>query len=206
MAMSDEAESVEPSEAPIRTLEAAEEILRGRELDRILGYIRLKMDVALAANAELSSTRTQIVQMGSFLIVALVIGTGGVQVILGWDIQPIVISAFSALLVAMVVLSVTRTSATYTDIVMDEFLALETVYSLIVWENVDNPEALAKEIVSIEHSTRERIDAQNRKHRLLAGTILHSMIHYERPSPFPDDIGASRHELPFTHADGHRDD
>ena len=203
--MSDEAESVEPSEAPIRTLEAAEEILRGRELDRILGYIRLKMDVALAANSELSSMRAQMVQMGSFLIVALVIGTGGVQVILGWDIQPIAISAFSAA-VAMAVLSVTRTSATYTDIVMDEFLALETVYSLIVWENVDDLDALAKEIILIEHSTRERIDAQNRKHRLLAGTILHSMIHFERHSPFEDDIGESRHELPFTHADGHRTD
>ena len=206
MAMSDEADTGESSEAPIKTLETAEEILRGRELDRILGYIRLKMDVALAANSELSSMRAQMVQMGSFLIVALVIGTGGVQVILGWDVQPIAISGFCALVVAMVVLSVTRTSATYTDIVMDEFLALETVYSLIVWENVDDLDALAKEIILIEHSTRERIDAQNRKHRLLAGTILHSMIHFERHSPFEDDIGESRHELPFTHADGHRTD
>ena len=150
--MSDEADTGESSEAPIKTLEAAEEILRGRELDRILGYIRLKMDVALAANSELSSMRAQMVQMGSFLIVALVIGTGGVQVILGWDIQPIAISAFSAAVVAMAVFSVTRTSATYTDIVMDEFLALETVYSLIVWENVDNLDALAKEIISIERA------------------------------------------------------
>ncbi len=204
--MSDEAGIAESSKTPVKTLEAAEEILRGRDLDRILGYIRLKMDVALAANSELSSMRTQMVQMGSFLIVALVIGTGGVQVILGWDVQPIAISAVSALVVAMAVFSVTRTSATYTDIVMDEFLAFETVYSLIVWENVDDLEALAKEIILIEHSTRERIDAQNRKHRLLAGTILHSMIHYERPSPFEDNIGESRHELPFTHADGHRHD
>ena len=203
--MSDAAATDKALQAPVKTLETAEEILRGRELDRILGYIRMKMDVALAANGELSSIRTQMVQMGSFLIVALVIGTGGVQVILGWDSQPIAIAVASALMVMLLVYSITRTSAVYTDIVMDEFHALETVYSLIVWEGVDDLAALAKEIISVEHSTRARIDAQNRKHRLLTGTILHSMIHFERHSPFDDDISASKHELPFTKADGHRD-
>lgn len=202
--MADEPISVKSSQMPVKTLEATEEILRGRDLDRILGYIRMKMDVALAANSELSSTRTQVVQMGSFLIVALVIGTGGVQAIIGWEAKPIAIAVLSALLVMMVVVNVTRTSTTYTDIVMDEFHALETVYSLIVWEGANDQEALINEITSIEHSTRERIDAQNRKHRLLTGTILHSMIHFERHSPFTDDIGASRHKLPHTHEDGHR--
>ncbi len=54
-------------------------------LDRILGYVRMKMDVALAANSELSATRTQIAQMDAFILVAFVIGTGGVQALMGWD-------------------------------------------------------------------------------------------------------------------------
>jgi hypothetical protein len=87
---------------------------------------------------------------------------------------------------------------------MDEFHALETLYALIVWENVDNIEDLTNEIRLIEQSTRAKIDAENKKHRLLTGTILHSMIHYERHSPYSDDIGSSRHHLHLTDSDGHR--
>ncbi len=52
-------------------------ILLGRNLDRVLAYVRMKMDLAVATNAELSAIRTQVLQMGSFLTVALVLGTGG---------------------------------------------------------------------------------------------------------------------------------
>ena len=167
-------------------------------LDHILGYIRLKMDVALAANSVLSNTRTQVAQMGTFLIVALVVGTGGVQSILGWSKIVIYITALSACVVIGVVVSITRTSTRYTDIVLGEFQAMEAVYSLIVWEGMCDIDALSNEIKAIEKSTRRKIDAENKKHRLLIGSILHSMIHYERHSPFSDDIGDNRHGLPVT--------
>ena len=188
----------------VKTLDAAEEILHARRIDRILGYVRMKMDVALAANNELSSTRTQIVQMGAFLLVAFVIGTGGVESLLEWKEYSLGVAAVSALIVSLVVLRVTRTSAIYTDIVMDEFHALETIYSLIVWETADDLEALTAEIAAVERGTRSRIDAENKRHRLLTGTILHTMIHYERHSPFQDDIGQSEHVLPVSNLDGHR--
>nr|AIF19105.1 hypothetical protein [uncultured marine group II/III euryarchaeote KM3_85_D06] len=202
--MTDSSESTDAIVATVETLETSKEILLGRNLDRILGYVKLKMDVALAANAELSSTRTQIVQMGTFLLVAFVVGTGGVQSLIGWNLTALAVAGGSAVVVALVVLGVTRTSARYTDIVMDEFHALETLYALIVWEKVDNIEDLTDEIRMIEQSTRAKIDAENKKHRLLTGTILHSMIHYERHSPYSDDIGDSRHHLHLTDADGHR--
>ena len=202
--MTDNEEPTEAIVATVETLETSKEILQGRNLDRILGYVKMKMEVALAANAELSSTRTQIVQMGAFLLVAFVVGTGGVQSLIGWDQTALAVAGGSAVVVAFVVLGVTRTSARYTDIVMDEFHALETLYALIVWENVDDIGNLTDEIRMIEQSTRAKIDAENKKHRLLTGTILHSMIHYERRSPYSDDIGDSRHHLPLTDTDGHR--
>jgi len=188
----------------VKTLDAAEEILHARRIDRILGYVRMKMDVALAANNELSSTRTQMVQMGAFLLVAFVIGTGGVESLLEWKEDSLAVAAVSALVVSLFVLRATRTSAIYTDIVMDEFHALETIYSLIVWETADDLEALTAEIAAVERGTRSRIDAENKRHRLLTGTILHTMIHYERHSPFQDDIGQSEHVLPVSNLDGHR--
>jgi hypothetical protein len=203
--MAEVSESADSVEATVETLETSKEILLGGNLDRVLGYVKMKMDVALAANAELSSIRTQIVQMGAFLLVAFVVGTGGVQSLIGWNQTALTVASGSAVVVALVVLGVTRTSARYTDIVMDEFHALETLYSLIVWENVDNIDDLTDEIRMIEQSTRAKIDAENKKHRLLTGTILHSMIHYERHSPYSDDIGASRHHLALSDADGHRD-
>jgi len=197
-------EQAQPEVVSARTLETSQEILLGRNLDRILSYVKMKMDVALAANAELSSTRTQIVQMGAFILVAFVIGTGGVQSLIGWNQTALIVAGGSALVVAFIVSGITRTSARYTDIVMDEFHELETLYSLIVWENVDDIDALTNEIKMIEQTTRAKIDAENKQHKLLTGTILHSMIHYERHSPFSDDIGASRHHLPLTDTDGHR--
>ncbi len=196
----------EGSAAEVRekTLGTAEEILHARRVDRILGYVRMKMDVALAANNELSSTRTQVVQMGAFLLVAFVIGTGGVESLLGWSGFSLGVAGVCALVVTLVVLRVARTSAVYTDIVMEEFHALETIYSLIVWENVDDLDALTTEIATIEKTTRKRIDTENARHRILTGTILHSMIHFERHSPFQDDIGESEHLLPMSKLDGHR--
>lgn len=187
-----------------RTLGTAEEILHARRVDRILGYVRMKMDVALAANNELSSTRTQVVQMGAFLLVAFVIGTGGVESLLEWSSFSMTVAGACAVVVCLFVFRVTRTSAVYTDIVMEEFHALETIYSLIVWENADDLDALTAEIATIEKTARARIDTENARHRILTGTILHSMIHYERHSPFGDDIGESKHRLPMSNLDGHR--
>jgi len=198
-------EGVSSHESSAEPVTLSQNILDDRMLDRILGYVRMKMDVALAANSELSATRTQIAQMGAFILVAFVIGTGGVQALMGWDNSAMLIAGLSAMIVGLMVMSITKTSARYTDIVMDEFLAFDTLYSLIVWEEVDDIAALTEEIKIIEQSTRSKIDNENRHHRILTGTILHSMIHYERHSPFPDDIGASRHRLPMTDVEGHRD-
>ena len=185
---------------PKRTLDTAEGILHARYLDRILGYIGMKMDVALATNNELSSTRTQIVQMASFLLVAFVIGTGGVDSLRNWSQTSLVTAFFSSFFVILIALRVTTVSTRYTDIVMEEFHGLETIYSMIVWEELDDIEALKIAISEIEKGTREKIDFENARHRILTGTILHSMIHYERHSPFDDDIGFAKHNLSFSNS------
>lgn len=179
------------------------DVLQGRNIDRVLAYIKMKMDVALATNSELSAIRAQVLQMGSFLTVALVLGTGGVHSFLDWDRTILALSLSVTIVVVLLAYQGIRVSSRYTDMIMDEYHAFETLYSLIVWENVNDIDAIAKEVCEIEQSTRKVIDTENRKHPLLVGTILHTMMHYERHSPFHEDIGTMTHRLPMTDADGH---
>lgn len=65
------------------TQEGLNQILLGRNIDRIITYIQMKMNTAISVNSELSSIRTQVIQMGWFLTVALVLGTGGLNSFLG---------------------------------------------------------------------------------------------------------------------------
>ena len=195
---------MEPDTAVVTTAKTAEEIVLQRRIDRALAYIKMKMDTAMAVNHELDSTRTQIAQMTAFVLIALVLGTGGLQSFLDWNRNILLLSASTALLVLLISSQVTRVSNRYTDIIMDEFHAFETLYGLVVWENVDDMDALSRECSAVEQGTREAIDAENRTHPLLLGTILHSMIHFERHSEFPEDIGSADHSLPITGESGHR--
>jgi hypothetical protein len=183
--------------------EGLQRILLGRNLDRVLAYVRMKMDLAVATNAELSAIRTQVLQMGSFLTVALVLGTGGLDSFFDWDRNVLFASLTVTLLVVLMAASGMRVSSQYTDIVLDEHHAFEALYALIVWEGCDDIDAIAREVCAIEQETRAKVDSMNRRHRLLAGTILHTMMHFERHSPFQDDIGTMHHRLPHTGESGH---
>jgi hypothetical protein len=162
------------------TQEGLNQILLGRNIDRIISYLQMKMNTAIAVNSELSSIRTQVIQMGWFLTVALVLGTGGLNSFFEWSQTALYISISVTILVGLVAFSSIRTLTQYTDLVMEEHRALETLYCIIVWEGFADITAISAEVQRIESETRAKVDDMNRKHRLLTGTILHSMIHFER--------------------------
>ncbi len=201
--MSDEDHPADASDLSEGTEEGLQRILLGRNLDRVLAYIRMKMDLAVATNAELSAIRTQVLQMGSFLTVALVLGTGGLDSFFDWDRTVLFASLTVTLLVVLIAASGMRVSSQYTDIVLDEHHAFEALYALIVWEGCDDIDAIAREVCAIEQETRAKVDKMNKRHRLLAGTLLHTMMHFERHSPFQDDIGMMHHRMPHTGESGH---
>lgn len=201
--MSDEDHPADASDISEGTEEGLQRILLGRNLDRVLAYIRMKMDLAVATNAELSAIRTQVLQMGSFLTVALVLGTGGLDSFFDWDRNVLFASLTVTLLVVLIAASGMRVSSQYTDIVLDEHHAFEALYALIVWEGCDDIDAIAREVCAIEQETRAKVDKMNKRHRLLAGTLLHTMMHFERHSPFQDDIGMMHHRMPHTGESGH---
>ena len=162
--------------------ENVEEILHQRSVDRILGYINLKMSIAISTNSELSAIRTQIVQLASFFIVAFVLGTGGLDSFLSWDHNILFGSVSLALVALFLAMNAIRVSSEYTDIVLEEHHQMEDIYSRIVWDQCSDVEKIQRAVDSIEDRTRERIDKVNKKHRFLTGTILHTMIHFERHS------------------------
>ncbi len=162
------------------TQEGLNQILLGRNVDRIIGYINMKMSTAVAVNAELSAIRTQVLQMGWFLTVALVLGTGGLDSFFEWSQTALVVSVSVTILVAAFAMWSIRTLTVYTDIVMEEHQRMETLYCHIVWNGFADTAAIAKRVDSIEADARAKVDEMNKKHRLLTGTILHSMIHFER--------------------------
>lgn len=164
------------------TQEGLNQILLGRNVDRIISYIQMKMNTAIAVNSELSSIRTQVIQMGWFLTVALVLGTGGLNSFFNWNQNALIISISVTLIVGMIAASSIRTLTQYTDIIMEEHRAFETLYSVIVWKGFADLNTITKQVENIELDTRKKVDEMNRKHRLLTGTILHSMIHFERES------------------------
>lgn len=164
------------------TQEGLNQILLGRNVDRIISYIQMKMNTAIAVNSELSSIRTQVIQMGWFLTVALVLGTGGLNSFFNWNQNALIISISVTLIVGMIAASSIRTLTQYTDIIMEEHRAFETLYSVIVWKGFADLNTITKQVENIELDTRNKVDEMNRKHRLLTGTILHSMIHFERES------------------------
>lgn len=164
------------------TQEGLNQILLGRNVDRIISYIQMKMNTAIAVNSELSSIRTQVIQMGWFLTVALVLGTGGLNSFFNWNQNALIISISVTLIVGMIAASSIRTLTQYTDIIMEEHRAFETMYSVIVWKGFADLNTITKQVENIELDTRKKVDEMNRKHRLLTGTILHSMIHFERES------------------------
>lgn len=164
------------------TQEGLNQILLGRNVDRIISYIQMKMNTAIAVNSELSSIRTQVIQMGWFLTVALVLGTGGLNSFFNWNQNALIISISVTLIVGMIAASSIRTLTQYTDIIMEEHRAFETLYSVIVWNGFADLNTITKQVENIELDTRNKVDEMNRKHRLLTGTILHSMIHFERES------------------------
>ena len=186
------------------TQESLDAILLGRTLDRVLAYIQMKMNLAVATNAELSAIRTQVLQIGSFLTVALVLGTGGLDSFFDWERNILIASLSVTVLVLFGAWFGIKVSSQYTDIIMDEHHAFETMYSLIVWEGCDDIDAIAEEVCAIEQETRAKIDGMNRRHRLLTGTILHTMMHFERHSPFSEDIGSRVHSLPHTNKSAHK--
>jgi hypothetical protein len=170
----------EVKESTETTQEGLNQILLGRNLDRIITYIQMKMNTAIAVNSELSAIRTQVIQMGWFLTVALVLGTGGLNSFFDWNQSALIISISVTLLVGVVAAVSIRTLTQYTDLIMEEHRAFETLYSIIVWNGFADLTAITSEVGRIELETRHKVDDMNRKHRLLTGTILHSMIHFER--------------------------
>jgi hypothetical protein len=170
----------EIKEATESTQEGLNQILLGRNVDRIITYIQMKMNTAIAVNSELSSIRTQVIQMGWFLTVALVLGTGGLNSFFGWNQNALIISISVTLIVGMIAATSIRTLTQYTDIIMEEHRGFETLYSVIVWKGFGDIQVITHEVQQIELDTRKKVDDMNRKHRLLTGTILHSMIHFER--------------------------
>ncbi|MDA0925204.1 MAG: hypothetical protein O3C36_01035 [archaeon] len=162
------------------TQEGLNQILLGRNVDRIIGYINMKMSTAVAVNGELSGIRTQVLQMGWFLTVALVLGTGGLNSFFEWSQTALLVSVSVTLLVAAFAMDSMRTLTAYTDIVMEEHQRMETLYCHIVWHGFADTAAIAQTVAEIESDTRGKVDDMNKKHRLLTGTILHSMIHFER--------------------------
>ncbi|MEK9650679.1 MAG: hypothetical protein VW102_00610 [Poseidonia sp.] len=170
----------EVKESTETTQEGLNQILLGRNLDRIITYIQMKMNTAIAVNSELSAIRTQVIQMGWFLTVALVLGTGGLNSFFDWNQSALIISISVTLLVGVIAAVSIRTLTQYTDLIMEEHRAFETLYSIIVWNGFADLTAITSEVGRIELETRHKVDDMNRKHRLLTGTILHSMIHFER--------------------------
>lgn len=170
----------EIKEATESTQEGLNQILLGRNVDRIITYIQMKMNTAIAVNSELSSIRTQVIQMGWFLTVALVLGTGGLNSFFGWNQNALIISISVTLIVGIIAATSIRTLTQYTDIIMEEHRCFETLYSVIVWKGFGDIPVITNEVQRIELDTRKKVDDMNRKHRLLTGTILHSMIHFER--------------------------
>jgi hypothetical protein len=164
------------------TQEGLNQILLGRNIDRIISYLQMKMNTAIAVNSELSAIRTQVIQMGWFLSVALVLGTGGLDSFFEWSQTALYISLSVTLLVGVLAFSSIHTLTQYTDLIMEEHRAIETLYCIIVWEGFADITAITTEVQRIESETRLKVDEMNRKHRLLTGTILHSMIHFERDS------------------------
>lgn len=162
------------------TQEGLNQILLGRNVDRIIGYINMKMSTAVAVNGELSGIRTQVLQMGWFLTVALVLGTGGLNSFFEWSQTALLVSVSVTVLVAAFAMNSMRTLTVYTDIVMEEHQRMESLYCHIVWHGFADTDAIAQRVAEIESDTRRKVDDMNKKHRLLTGTILHSMIHFER--------------------------
>ena len=80
-----------------------------------------------------------------------------------------------------------RTLTEYTDLIMEEHHAFEALYSTIVWDGFGDIVSIAKQVSQIENNTKIKVDTMNRKHRLLTGTILHSMIHFESQPIIVDD-------------------
>ncbi len=169
------------------TQEGLNQILLGRNIDRVIAYIQMKMNTAISVNSELSGIRTQIIQMGWFLSVALVLGTGGLNSFFEWNQTALVISVSVTLIVAIFSYSSIRTLTEYTDLIMEEHHAFEALYSTIVWDGFGDLVSIAKQVSEIENNTKIKVDAMNRKHRLLTGTILHSMIHFESQPIIVDD-------------------
>jgi hypothetical protein len=170
----------EIKEATESTQEGLNQILLGRNVDRIITYIQMKMNTAIAVNSELSSIRTQVIQMGWFLTVALVLGTGGLNSFFGWNQNALIISISVTLVVGIIAAVSIQTLTQYTDLIMEEHRSFETLYSVIVWKGFGDIPVITNEVQRIELDTRKKVDDMNRKHRLLTGTILHSMIHFER--------------------------
>jgi len=162
------------------TQEGLNQILLGRNIDRIITYIQMKMNTAISVNSELSAIRTQVIQMGWFLTVALVLGTGGLNSFFGWNQNALIISISVTLLVGIVATTSIRTLTQYTDLIMEEHRSFETLYSIIVWKGYADISGITQQVHKIELDTRNKVDDMNRKHRLLTGTILHSMIHFEQ--------------------------
>ena len=171
---------LEIKEATETTQEGLNQILLGRNVDRIISYIQMKMNTAIAVNSELSNIRTQVIQMSWFLTVALVLGTGGLNSFFAWTREALAISVSVTIIVGLTAFTSIRTLTQYTDLIMEEHRAFESLYCIIVWEGFGDTVAISKEVDRIETETRRKVDDMNRKHRLLTGTILHSMIHFER--------------------------